>query len=70
MVHAYHAKQLAAPVYFGSAHTWDAAIGAAGEPQPELTASVQRREAFEEAVRGQADELLIVTAWQLFAARP
>jgi hypothetical protein len=27
-------------------------------PEPELTASVQRREAFEEAVRSQADELL------------
>jgi nucleotide-binding universal stress UspA family protein len=58
VVHAYHAKNLAAPVYFGSTHTWDATVGAAGEPQPELTASVQRREAFEEAVRGQADELL------------
>jgi nucleotide-binding universal stress UspA family protein len=58
VVHAYHSKNLAAPVYFGSQHTWDAAVGAAGEPQPELTASVQRREAFEEAVRSQADELL------------
>jgi nucleotide-binding universal stress UspA family protein len=58
VVHAYHAKSLAAPVYFGSTHTWDAAVGAAGEPPPELTASVQRREAFEEAVRSQADELL------------
>jgi nucleotide-binding universal stress UspA family protein len=58
VVHAYHARNLAAPVYFGSQHTWDASVGAAGEPQPELTASVQRREAFEEAVRSQADELL------------
>ncbi len=59
VVHAYHAKQLAAPVYFGSTHTRDAAVGATGDPSPpELTASVQRREAFEEAVRGQADELL------------
>jgi nucleotide-binding universal stress UspA family protein len=58
VVHAYHAKNLAPPVYFGSQHTRDAAVGAAGEPQPELTASVQRREAFEEAVRSQADELL------------
>jgi nucleotide-binding universal stress UspA family protein len=57
VVHAYHAN-LAAPVYFGSQHTRDAAVGAAGGPQPELTASVQRREAFEEAVRSQADELL------------
>jgi nucleotide-binding universal stress UspA family protein len=58
VVHAYHAKNLAAPVYFGSQHTYDASVGAAGEPQPELTASLQRRAAFEEAVRSQADELL------------
>ena len=58
VVHAYHSNNLAAPVYFGSQHTWDAADGAAGEPQPELTASLQRREAFEAAVRSQADELL------------
>jgi nucleotide-binding universal stress UspA family protein len=58
VVHAYHAKNLGAPVYFGSQHTRDAAVGAAGEPQPELTASVHRRQAFEEAVRSQADELL------------
>jgi nucleotide-binding universal stress UspA family protein len=58
VVHAYHAKDLAAPVYFGSQHTYDADIGAAGGPRPELTASLQRREALEEAVRGQADELL------------
>ena len=57
-VHAYHSKSLAAPVYFGSQHTYDASVGAAGEPEPELTASVNRREAFEEAVRSQADELL------------
>ena len=58
VVHAYHAKQLAAPAYFGSTHTYDATVGAAGEPPPELTASVRGREAFEAAVRGQADELL------------
>jgi nucleotide-binding universal stress UspA family protein len=58
VVHAYHSKNLAAPVYFGSQHTWDAAIGAGGASQPELAASLQRREAFEEAVRSQADELL------------
>ena len=58
VVHAYHAKDLATPVYFGSTHTYDATVGAAGEPPRELTASVHRREAFEEAVRGQADELL------------
>ena len=58
VVHAYHGRKLAEPVYYGSVHTRDASVGAAGEPQPELTASLQRREAFEEAVRGQADELL------------
>jgi nucleotide-binding universal stress UspA family protein len=59
VVHAYHGKNLAAPVYFGSQHTWDATVGAAGAPNPpELSASVHRREAFEEAVRSQADELL------------
>ena len=58
VVHAYHAKNLAAPVYFGSTHTYDASLGAAGGPPPELTASVHRREAFEEAVRSQADDLL------------
>ena len=30
VVHAYHAKSLAAPVYFGSTHTYDASVGAAG----------------------------------------
>jgi nucleotide-binding universal stress UspA family protein len=58
VVHAYHAKKLAAPVYFGSQHTYDASVGAAGVPEPELTASVQSREALEVAVRSQADELL------------
>jgi nucleotide-binding universal stress UspA family protein len=58
VVHAYHSKNLAAPVYFGSKHTYDASVGAAGVPEPELTASVHRREAFAEAVRSQADELL------------
>jgi nucleotide-binding universal stress UspA family protein len=59
VVHAYHSRNLAAPVYFGSQHTYDASVGATGAPSPpELTASVQRREAFEESVRNQADELL------------
>jgi nucleotide-binding universal stress UspA family protein len=58
VVHAYHAKNLAAPVYFGSTHTYDASVEAAGVPPPELTASVHRRQAFEEAVRSQADELI------------
>jgi nucleotide-binding universal stress UspA family protein len=65
VVHAYHAKSLAAPVYFGSQHTYDASVGAGGVPEPELTASVQRREAFEEAVRSQADELLEVVLGEL-----
>jgi nucleotide-binding universal stress UspA family protein len=58
VVHAYHAKNLAAPVYFGSQHTYDASVGAAGGPEPELSVSVHHREAFEEAVRNQAHELL------------
>ncbi|HKQ00247.1 MAG TPA: universal stress protein [Actinomycetes bacterium] len=58
VVHAYRGKNLAGPVYFSSAHTYDASVGAGGVPEPELTASVQGREAFEAAVRGQADELL------------
>ena len=58
VVHAYHSKNLAAPVYFASQHTYDASVGAAGVPEPELTSSVHRREAFAEAVRSQADELL------------
>jgi nucleotide-binding universal stress UspA family protein len=59
VVHAYDSKNLAAPVFFGSVHTRDAGVGATGDPSPpELTASVHRREAVEEAVRGQADELL------------
>ena len=65
VVHAYHAKNLAAPVYFGSQHTRDAAVGAAGGPRPELTASVQRGEAIEAAVRGQADELLATLLGEL-----
>jgi nucleotide-binding universal stress UspA family protein len=65
VVHAYHSKNLAAPVYFGSQHTYDASVGAGGVPEPELTASVQRRQAFEEAVRGQADELLAAVLGEL-----
>jgi nucleotide-binding universal stress UspA family protein len=65
VVHAYHARNLAAPVYFGSTHTYDASVGGAGVPEPELTASVQRREAFEAAVRSQADELLAALLGEL-----
>ncbi|HEX2374123.1 MAG TPA: universal stress protein [Actinomycetota bacterium] len=65
VVYAYHARNLAAPVYFGSPHTYDASVGGAGVPEPELTASVQRREAFEAAVRSQADELLAALLGEL-----
>jgi nucleotide-binding universal stress UspA family protein len=59
VVHAYHSGNLATPVFFGSVHTRDADVAATGEPSPpELTASVHRREAFEEVARSQADELL------------
>jgi nucleotide-binding universal stress UspA family protein len=66
VVYAYHAKNLAAPVYFGSTHTYDASVAAAGAPSPpELTASLHGREAFEEAVRSQADELLATLLGEL-----
>jgi nucleotide-binding universal stress UspA family protein len=66
VVHAYHAKKLAEPVYFGSVHTRDASVAATGVPSPpELTASVDRREAFQEAVRGQADEFLAALLGEL-----
>ena len=59
VVHAYHSENLAGPVFFGSVHTRDAGVGATGAPSPpELTASVHRREAVEEVVRNQADQLL------------
>jgi nucleotide-binding universal stress UspA family protein len=32
VVHAYHSESLATPVYFGSQHTRDASVGAAGGP--------------------------------------
>jgi nucleotide-binding universal stress UspA family protein len=60
VVHAYHARELVAPVYFPSQHALPGvAFGAAGEPsQQELTAAMHGRAEVEEAARGRADQLL------------
>ena len=60
VVHAYHAKELAGPLYFPSQHALPAStVGAAAQPpQQELTATLQDRAEFEEAYRGQAEQLL------------
>jgi nucleotide-binding universal stress UspA family protein len=60
VVHAYHAKELAAPLYFPSQHALPAtAVGRAGEPAPEeLAASMRDHAEFEQAYRGQAEEFL------------
>jgi nucleotide-binding universal stress UspA family protein len=56
VVHAYHAKELAAPFYFPSQHALPATtVGGAGEPAPqELAASMRAHAEFEQAYRGQA----------------
>jgi nucleotide-binding universal stress UspA family protein len=60
VVHAYHAKELAAPFYFPSQHALPATtVGRAGEPAPEgLAASMGDHAEFEQAYRGQAEEFL------------
>jgi hypothetical protein len=60
VVHAYHAKELAAPLYFPSQHALPATtVGGAGEPAPEeLAASMRDHAEFEQAYRGQAEEFL------------
>jgi len=59
VVHTYHSQKLTASLYFPSQHAPRATVEAAGGPsQQELTASLQGRTAFEEAFRGQAEELL------------
>jgi nucleotide-binding universal stress UspA family protein len=60
VVHAYHAKELAAPLYFPSQHALPATtVGGAGEPAPqELAASLRDHAEFEQAYRGQAEEFL------------
>ena len=60
VVHAYHAKELAAPFYFPSQHALPATtVGGAREPAPEeLAASMRDHAEFEQAYRGQAEEFL------------
>jgi hypothetical protein len=60
VVHAYHAKELAAPFYFPSQHALPATtVGGAGEPAPEeLAASMRDHAEFEQAYRSQAEEFL------------
>jgi nucleotide-binding universal stress UspA family protein len=61
VVHAYHARELAAPVYFGSQHALPATsgVGGAGEPAPqEITASLRDRTRIEDTFRNHADQLL------------
>ena len=60
VVHAYHAKELAGPLYFPSQHALPAStIGTAAQPpQQELTATLQDRAEFEQVYRGRAEQLL------------
>ena len=60
VVHAYHARERAAPIYFPSQHALPGtAVGAAGEPsRQEMTAILRDRAEVEEAFRSQADQLL------------
>jgi nucleotide-binding universal stress UspA family protein len=60
VVHAYHAKERGAALYFPSQHAVPGtAVGAAGEPsQPEMTATLRDRAELEEVFRSQADQLL------------
>jgi nucleotide-binding universal stress UspA family protein len=59
VVHAYHARELAAP-FFSSQHSLPGIPeGAAGEPsQRDLTATLRDRAQVEEAFRGRAEQLL------------
>jgi nucleotide-binding universal stress UspA family protein len=59
VVHAYHARELAAPFYFPSQHAVPATVGGAGEPAAEELAESMRDHAeFEQAYRGQAEAFL------------
>lgn len=60
VVHAYHAKELAGPLYFPSQHALPAStVGVDAQPsQQELTATLRDRAEFEEAYRGRSEELL------------
>jgi nucleotide-binding universal stress UspA family protein len=60
VVHAFHASELVAPLYFPSQHGLPGtAVAAGGEPaEQDLTATLQDRAEFEEAFRSRADQLL------------
>ena len=60
VVHAYHARELVAPLYFPSQDALPGtAVAAGGEPaEQDLTATLQDRAEFEEAVRSGAERLL------------
>jgi nucleotide-binding universal stress UspA family protein len=57
VVHAYHAQELAAPLYFPSQHALPGtAVGVVGDPsQREIAATLRDRTDFEDAYRSQAD---------------
>jgi nucleotide-binding universal stress UspA family protein len=60
VVHAYHAEELGAPLFFPSQHALPGTpVGAAGEPsQHDLTTTLRDRAEFEQAFRGRAEQLL------------
>jgi len=67
VVHAYHARELAAPVYFPSQHAVPSVTIAdtEGLPQAEMSAAVQDRAEVEEAFRSKAEQLLDVLLTEL-----
>jgi nucleotide-binding universal stress UspA family protein len=60
VVNAYHAEELAAPLYFPSQHALPGTpVGSAGEPsQRDLNVTLRDRAEFEQAFRGRAEQLL------------
>jgi nucleotide-binding universal stress UspA family protein len=60
VVHAYHSQALAAPLYFPSQAALPGQTVATGArpPQEELAAATELHDEFQQAVRGQADQLL------------
>jgi nucleotide-binding universal stress UspA family protein len=67
VVHAYHARELAVPVYFPSQHAVPSLTIADTEelPQAEMGAAVHDRAEVEEAFRGKAEQLLDVLLAEL-----
>jgi nucleotide-binding universal stress UspA family protein len=60
VVHAYHSRELVAPIYFPSQHALPGtALGAAGEPsQREMAATMRDRAEVEGAFHSRAEELI------------